>query len=209
MTAPCARLSLLHLGLVAGAIVVLGSGPAMAHRLKLFATVEAGEVVAEAFFVGGGRPEGVTVILRDGGGAEIGRGRTDTAGLVRLRPARPGEVTVEVDAGDGHATAVRLAADRFGIEGTGPGAAAATVPAASAKPPAPADGEILRREIEAAVDRAVARQTRPLLEALERAEARLRFNDIAGGVGMIVGLVGLGLWASARRRRDGSAGEGR
>jgi nickel transport protein len=59
------------------------------------------------------------------------------------------------------------------------------------------------------LDRAVARQTRPLLEALERAEARLRFNDVAGGIGTIVGLVGLGLWASARRRRDGSAGEGR
>ena len=208
MTAPCARLSLLRLGLVAGAIVVLGSGPVMAHRLKLFATIEAGEVVAEAFFVGGGRPEGVTVILRDGGGAEIGRGRTDIDGRVRLKPARPGDVNVEVDAGDGHATAVRLTADRFGIEGAGPGAMPTPTPAATTRP-APADHETLRREIEAAVDRAVARQTRPLLEALERAEARLRFNDVAGGVGMIVGLVGLGLWASARRRRDGSRGEER
>ena len=46
----------------------------------------------------------------------------------------------------------------------------------------------------------MSRQTRPLLEALERAEARLRFNDVAGGVGMIVGLVGAALWASSRRR---------
>jgi nickel transport protein len=209
MTDRPSRLAFLRLGLVAGAIVVLGSGPAAAHRLKLFATVEAGEVVAEAFFVGGGRPEGVEVILRDAGGAEIGRGRTDIDGRVRLKPARPGDVNVEVDAGDGHATAVRLAADRFGIEGAGPGAAPATVPTAAEPRPAPADHEALRREIEAAVDRAVARQTRPLLEALERAEARLRFNDVAGGVGMIVGLVGLGLWASARRRRDGPPGDGR
>jgi nickel transport protein len=32
------------------------------------------------------------------------------------------------------------------------------------------------------------------------AEGRLRFNDIAGGIGMIVGLAGAGLWAAARRR---------
>ena len=208
MTALPSPLLFFRLGFVAGAIVVLATGPAAAHRLKLFATVEAGEVVAEAFFVGGGRPEGVTVILRDAGGAEIGRGHTDAAGLVRLRPARPGEITVEVDTGDGHATAVKLAADRFG-GGVAEPIGEPTAATASTSMAAAADGTALRRDIEAAVDRAVARQTRPLLEALERAEARLRFNDVAGGLGTIVGLVGLGLWASSRRRRDGPSGEGR
>ena len=54
--------------------------------------------------------------------------------------------------------------------------------------------------IEAAVDAAVARQTRPLMEAFEAMETRLRFNDIVGGIGMIVGLAGAALWAMARRK---------
>ncbi|NLH79539.1 MAG: hypothetical protein GX458_01670, partial [Phyllobacteriaceae bacterium] len=58
----------------------------------------------------------------------------------------------------------------------------------------------LTRQIERAVDVAVARQLRPLLEAYDQAEGRLRFNDVAGGIGMIVGLAGAALWVSARRR---------
>lgn len=183
-------------GLVAGLVLVVASLPAAAHRLKLFATVEAGEIVAEAFFVGGGRPEGVEVVVRDGGGAEIHRGRTDAAGGFRWRPPRAGDLTLRVDTGDGHFAETTLAADRFGgaVTSEAPASVAQSTPAA-----APDAGEI-GRVIEAAVDRAVSRQTRPLLEALERAEARLRFNDVAGGVGMIVGLVGAALWASSRRR---------
>lgn len=56
--------------------------------------------------------------------------------------------------------------------------------------------------VEAAVDRAVARQIRPLLEAYDAAEGRARFNDVMGGIGMIIGLAGMALWASARRRKD-------
>jgi nickel transport protein len=56
--------------------------------------------------------------------------------------------------------------------------------------------------VEAQVDRAVARQVQPLLEAYDQAEARVRFNDVMGGIGMIVGLAGAGLWALSRRRRD-------
>jgi nickel transport protein len=49
------------------------------------------------------------------------------------------------------------------------------------------------------VDTAVARQIRPLLEAQAEADGRVRFNDVMGGIGMIVGLAGAALWASARR----------
>lgn len=186
-------------GLVAGLVLVVASLPAAAHRLKLFATVEAGEIVAEAFFVGGGRPEGVEVVVRDGGGAEIHRGRTDAAGGFRWRPPRAGDLTLRIDTGDGHFAETTLAADRFG-GGTTSEAPAPVAQNAPVGPAAAPDAGEIGRAIEAAVDRAVSRQTRPLLEALERAEARLRFNDVAGGVGMIVGLVGAALWASSRRR---------
>jgi hypothetical protein len=55
--------------LVAAAVfaaVLLGTVvPAAAHRLKLFLTTDAGDLTGYAFFVGGGRPEGVELVVTD------------------------------------------------------------------------------------------------------------------------------------------------
>jgi nickel transport protein len=77
--------------------------------------------------------------------------------------------------------------DGDGGDGDGDGDAASSTPGP------------LRLATPDAVDAAVARQLRPLLEAYEAAEGRTRFNDIMGGIGMIMGLAGLALWGSTRR----------
>ena len=62
------------------------------------------------------------------------------------------------------------------------------------------DDAALAALVAAEVDKAVARQIRPLLEASAAAEARLRLNDILGGLGWIAGLVGVGLVVARRRK---------
>ena len=96
---------------------------------------------------------------------------------------------------------VRIGAERFA--GSVPPAPASMGPAGTVPAPAPDTRAPDTRAIELAVDRAVERQIRPLLEAYDAAEGRLRFNDIVGGIGMIVGLAGIALWAASRRRKDG------
>jgi nickel transport protein len=59
---------------------------------------------------------------------------------------------------------------------------------------------ILDPALESAIERAVARQIRPLREQLVAAEDRIRFQDILGGIGYIMGLTGLALWWTSRRR---------
>jgi nickel transport protein len=54
--------------------------------------------------------------------------------------------------------------------------------------------------VESAIERAVARQIRPLREQLVAAEDRIRLQDILGGIGYIIGLTGLALWWRSRRR---------
>jgi nickel transport protein len=49
------------------------------------------------------------------------------------------------------------------------------------------------------VERAVARQIRPLREALEAERSRARLHDILGGLGYIAGLAGLALWWRSRK----------
>lgn len=197
-------------------------GTAEAHRLKMFVTAEDGEISGYAFFIGGGRPEGVDFVVKTTAGAEVFRGRTDDQGNFRWRPSVAADYAVTVDAGDGHWVEGTIAADRLGIVAAAPTEApaptppvaapstetatpAAPVPAAALACPAPLDPAALAKLVEAQVDRAVARQLRPLIEAQTQAEGRVRLNDVMGGIGMIVGLAGAGLWATARRRRDGGA----
>ena len=62
----------------------------------------------------------------------------------------------------------------------------------------------LDARIAQAVDAAVARQIRPLLEAYDAADGRVRFNDLIGGLGWIAGLAGLWAWFRSRRSDHGS-----
>jgi nickel transport protein len=190
------------------ALILALSWPATAtaHRLKLFVTVDDGALAGYAFFVGGGRPEGVDFIVKKDGG-EVFRGKTDSQGNFRWKPDVPANYSVTVDAGDGHWAEGAIAADRLGgLAAPAPPPAAA--PSQAPQPSgacAPNDPAALAKLVEAQVDKAVARQLRPLMEAYDQAEGRVRFNDVMGGVGMIVGLAGAGLWALSRRkgRKDG------
>ncbi|MFA5120529.1 carboxypeptidase-like regulatory domain-containing protein [Zavarzinia sp.] len=181
--------------LLAFACLLAFTAPAAAHRLKLFATVEEGAITGYAFFIGGGRPEGAELIVHDAAGQEIFRTATDAQGGFAWTPPKPDDYRLTVDARDGHMAEATIGADRLGGVAA-PAPASAPTPA----PAAPADTAAIER----AVDKAVERQIRPLLEAYAEAEGRIRFNDVMGGIGMIVGLAGIGLWAAARRKsRDG------
>lgn len=194
--------------------------PVEAHRLKLFATVTDGAISGYGFFVGGGRAGDVDVIVRDAAGAEIARVKTDAVGAFSYRPAAPGAFTLTLDTGDGHATEVAIAPERFAevappataepapaADTPAPPSGAAFEPDALARAVAVEVGKSLAATVDRAAERAVARQIQPLLEAYAEAEARIRVNDILGGLSWIVGLVGIGAWVLSRRRPRGGTPE--
>jgi nickel transport protein len=195
--------------------LIFAALPAEAHRLKLFATVVDGTMSGYGFFVGGGRAGNVDLVVKDAAGAEVARLKTDDTGSFSYRPASPGAYRLALDAGDGHESEVAIDADRFAAGETPAAAPVQTpiapevaAPAPPSPPPPPAlDAADLARlvaaEVDKAAERAVARQIRPLLEAYDAAEARIRINDILGGLGWIMGLVGISAWILARRRPPG------
>lgn len=195
-----------RLCLILFACLIATSGPASAHLLKVFARVDDGAVAGFGFFVGGGRPQGATVIMRDAEGKELWRGVPDKKGNFSWRPEKPVALTVILDARDGHIAEAKIAAERFG--GEAPAAAAAADGPRGAEPtndpatgpPAGCPRTVDATQIDRIIDKAVARQVEPLLEAYEVASGRARFNDVIGGIGMIVGLAGIGMWAASRRR---------
>lgn len=167
--------------------LVLLPGGAEAHKLRVFAAVEDGAMTGYAFFVGGGRPQGVAWQITDAAGNPLAEGETDDQGGFRWTPPAPQALTVTVNAGDGHFASATLTADRFG-------GASATTPVP--KPAAPVATAPLPED---AVAAAVRREVLPLLERIEEMDNRLRFTDVISGVFLILGAAGGILWLRSRK----------
>ncbi|MFC3060090.1 cobalamin biosynthesis protein CbiL [Paenirhodobacter populi] len=168
--------------------------PAEAHKLRLFATVEGGDVTGYAFFVGGGRAQGADWWAQDAGGARITQGRTDGEGRYRFTAPDPvtDDIAVRIDTHDGHMAEAVVKAERFGAPPVAPVAPAPASLADGGRSAAPApDTE--------AVERAVQRQIAPLLERIEAMDSRMRITDVLSGLFLIVGLAGMGLYLRGRR----------
>lgn len=180
-------------------LVLAFAGPAQAHKLKVFATVEGAEVMGYAFFIGGGRAVGAVWTAKDPAGTALASGTTDGEGRFAFPvPQPPVDATVTVDTREGHVAAATLPASRFG------GAAAVAPPPADGPAP-PADGPAPAVEAEgearlaALVEAAVQRQVTPLMERIEQMDDRLRIADVMSGIFLILGLAGMALWAKGRR----------
>lgn len=174
-------------------LVLAFAGPAQAHKLKVFATVEGGTVKGYAFFIGGGRAVGTPWIAKGEAGAKIAEGLTDGEGRFAFpAPQPPADATVTVDTREGHIASATLPASRFG--GT---VVPATPPSPAGESPAPAAGDDAR--LAALVEAAVQRQVEPLMEQIEQLDSRLRLADVVSGVFLILGLAGMALWARGRR----------
>lgn len=201
---------------LAFALLATMAPAALAHRLKVFAAVEDSAISGYGFFIGGGRTNDATVIIRDGGGREVYRGATGRDGQYSWRPPAPSNFTVVIDTREGHVAEAQIRAERFSEAPSDPTSAMAApaAPKESHSNAAPANSIMNAEGCASAVDgaglanlvdKAVARQIRPLLEEYAAAEGRIRFNDVAGGLGMIAGLAGLALWATSRRRNKAAS----
>lgn len=161
-------------------LALLLASPALAHKLRVYASSDGAEITGRAFFIGGGGARGVDWVAKDTTGAPLATGKTDAAGNFRFaQPAAAAGLTVSVNIGDGHMASATLG-----------GATPAPVAPASAADGAPDT---------AAIEAAMARQIAPLLTRIEEMDARLRVTDALSGLFFIFGLAGVTLWARSRR----------
>lgn len=211
---------------LAVAALLQGAGPALAHKLRVFATQIGPAAEGRVYFVGGGPALGVPVTLTDASGAVLATTTTaasDGSFSIPLPAGVVGAVTITADAQDGHVAAFSLTpggdmpavAPEAGASSTGSSGAAtgttigtetgmATGTAtgnAAAAPAAP-----LRAIDPAALDIAIARQIAPLAAEIDEMNQTLRFRDILGGVGYLFGI--FGLWSLMLRRKAARSGGG-
>ncbi|QVL51346.1 MAG: hypothetical protein KFB96_10740 [Thiocapsa sp.] len=188
----------------------LGS-PALAHKLQVFAFAEGASIGGSAYFAGGGAASGARIEVLDGEGNTLAELAPDGEGRFIYAAQAPVDHLFRAITGDGHQAEWRVPASElaagFRSEGSivedpaisdrGDVSVIART-AASSTPTTPA--VVLDPALESAIERAVARQIRPLREQLVAAEDRIRFQDILGGIGYIIGVTGLALWWTSRRR---------
>jgi nickel transport protein len=182
--------------------VLLGLGavsPALAHKLKVFATAIGETVEGRVYFVGGGAGIGVPVSLRNSSGEVVATAQTVAPdGSFSLTLPYRDDFTVFADAQDGHVGSFALGAARLAEAlPNRPGADMAAPEVAAAEPAAGTDASATSTD---AIETAVARQLAPLLDELDALRSAVGFRDIVGGVGFILG--GFGLWAFLAARRS-------
>jgi nickel transport protein len=188
-------------------LLLLGADPALAHKLKVFALVDGDHIAGSAYFVGGAKATGATITVTDADGNDLARLVPDAEGTFRYTPRDRIDHVIVADSGDGHLARWTLRAETLPA-GLGASPPIDPVPAPSTLlPPAPELSQpdppavVSEETIAAWVEQSVARQLRPLREQLEAHDARVRLQDVLGGIGYIVGLAGLGLWWYGGRRR--------
>lgn len=194
------RVSSLLFLFVATAVTLLAVSPAMAHRLNVFVLPEGDRVVGEAYFNDGAPVKDCPVRLVDAEGKVLQEGRTDGGGGFALAlPEGVTNLTVVVEGGMGHRgeTSLKLSPRK---QPSPVSTQAPSTPAPVESPTAPA---LSADEVEALVRQAVKREITPLKEEILRLNQELSrpgTTEIMGGLGYIVGLTGIALWAGSRKK---------
>jgi nickel transport protein len=193
------------------ALLALGAGPALAHKV-IAAAFPAGDVIeGEVGFSNGDMAAGIPVEVFDEAGAKMGETRTDADGFFTYMPTRQVTHVFKADLGAGHvatftldAADVPAVADAAAPEsGTAP-EPAASAPAATPETTAPA---ALSADLTALIAEAVRDEVRPLRREISAYKEKHDLQTVLGGIGYILGLFGLAFFLMARRQTRGQAAE--
>ena len=183
---------------IAMLFVLIGTVPADAHRLKVFASGLADRITGYGYFTGGARAAGAEIVLATLGGDIIARDTTDQEGAFQFTVTLRQDYQVTMDTGDGHIATFIISATEL----------ADTLPMATPEigrdhpvpAPSAAVSSIDQAALAGLIEQAVAKQITPLRTQLDAYEAKIRLHDLLGGIGWIVGLCGLGAFWMRRRR---------
>jgi nickel transport protein len=177
-----------------------------AHLLKLFAAAEGTRIDGSVYYAGGSEAAGVSVIIRAPDGRVVAELRTDAEGRFTYSATERVDHLIAAETAEGHAARwVVTAGELSGDMPTPVGIAVPSMSAAGSSQPAAASdaASIPSGPLAASIERAVARQIRPLREQLRKHEERVRLRDLLGGIGYIVGIAGLVLWWRSRQGGNG------
>ncbi|PNU19124.1 hypothetical protein C2E25_14095 [Geothermobacter hydrogeniphilus] len=87
---------------------LMTAGPALAHKVNLFAYVEDGKIFTESYFPDGRKVKQGTVEIRDSSDRLLTTGTTDDQGLFNCPIPKVDNLTIIIKASMGHKNSYRL-----------------------------------------------------------------------------------------------------
>jgi len=187
-------------------VLCLGS-KAFAHNVSVFGWVEGDTVFVEGKLAGGKRPKGAKVQVLDANGKVLNEGVTDQNGAFQFKIPHPMRLNIVLNAGFGHrAEWVITEEDMRDSEVNDSSRESEQNSTISALRQSTTKNKDLSThltvsEIEAIVDRSLARRLAPIRRELSEIRSTgPDFKDILGGIGYILGLIGLAAYIKFRKR---------
>lgn len=186
------------------------TGPALAHKVTVFAWVEGNTVLGEAKFSGGKKAQNSEIVVWDLNGKELLRTRTNKKGEFSFPVPAKTAMRIELIAGMGHKAEWTIPLED--IDETAAKSALNTK-----TPPPESDGLALQPQVmtpaaatdparlEAIVEKAVTKALNKKITPLTKMVADLEekgptMTEIFGGIGYIFGLMGVALYVSSRKK---------
>lgn len=186
-------------------VLALGISPSRAHKVVAAAYVEGPTVEGEVGFSNGDMVPDAKVEVFSSGGEKLLETLTDGDGYFIFEATRRIDHVIKVNLGAGHVAEVVVTADELPSTLAGAPTTSAASPTEQTRVASQQSQASLSsfsgRDIEAMVARAVAKEIRPLQKRIIAYENKVRWNDILGGLGYILGLTGIVFFFLARKKR--------
>lgn len=184
-----------------------------AHNVTVFAWVDGDTIHTQSKFGGGKRAKNAPILVYDSKDVLLLDGKTDENGMFSFKIPQKTALKIVLKASIGHMAEWRLPAEELGgtesktdEEKNIMGTALKTDPASSTlrkEGEATESSKISlgRREIEEIINASLDKKLRPITEMLADAmNPEPGFREIIGGIGYILGLVGVALYFSNRKK---------
>ncbi len=205
------RLGISGIGLII--LLAVGMQSALAHKIRLFASVEGAFITGMVYLSDSKRVKHQRVVARTAEGRVLGETTTDEQGEFRLPVTTVVDHYLSVDLGDGHRAEFVIRATELPPQTTPsrelvPSSdTAAATPAAQTNPePIPSINghevvsvNVSPQELSRIINDALSTQLRPLRQQLDQYEDKIRWHDVLGGLGYIFGLAGVAYYLVSRR----------
>lgn len=189
---------------------------ASGHELTISATVQGNTIEGEVYFHDGTPARNAAVTIFDPGGVVLGEASTDQDGKFTFEPQLCCNHKLIADAGFGHQAERTVEADELprdlpaGGSGESVGEADPASPATHGHQRDHRHGPVKNpgEENLAAEIQALGQQVNALRKDLDKWRGRLRLQDIVGGIGYILGIMGLASYLLGARRKEKGAAAG-
>lgn len=180
------------------AILLFLSSPlsSWAHKVNIYAWVEGDRVFTESFFSDGKKAVHSQIEVFDSYGKRLLTGKTDREGLFSFKLNKREDLKIVLDASTGHRAEFNLPASEIaGGEDSAHSKAIRKEDSTAAVPC------LSKEEIQSIVEKVLDEKLRPIQRKLAESEKRRPgVTEILGGIGYIIGLIGVAVYLSHRKK---------